>query len=136
MDSFTLEFSAHRIGGTDRYERSFVARNQSAYPSPTGYTSVLLQGGLFPTACIRIELNRFVLVRPALWSAGMSLADVSGRMVSAPRPVLFSVLPSDVAMYSSHICHESEEGVYSIGLRVPTMAWADVDLDTLKAQTD
>lgn len=133
-DSFTLESSAHRVGGSDRYERTFISQSQMVYPN--GVTSVVLQGLLFSNAMIRVELGRFCLVRPTLWSAEMMLSDVNAHPVGPPRPVFISTYPCDVPLYSSHIASDPDWGVYSVGLRVPRSYWTAEDVSQQEGTTD
>lgn len=128
-DPFTLEVSAHRIGGTDLYERTFAPRNELIYPQ--GQARTCLQGALFSTAVLYVETTRWTLVRPSLWSAQMMLSDINGSPVGPPRPVFASALPSDVPLYSSHIATNPEHGIYSVGLRLPRCAWTDADTERL-----
>lgn len=126
MDSFSVEFTVHRIGGSDRYERAFYSQVGAVYPS--GLTTVSLPGVLHSNSRARVEAARWVTVRPGLMSAMVTVSDLNSRMLSSPRPVLLSTLPSDVPLYSSFPCSDPDEGVYSVGLRIPRNAWAEEDL--------
>lgn len=133
MDTFSVEATVHRIGGTDRYERTFMPTVFTVYPGPGGRASVNLQGLLFANALTRLDVDRVQLVRAGLWSAEVRLSDVNAYPIAPPRPVLISTMPTDVPLYSTHVATDPEHGVYSVGLRIPRSSWAPEHLapDTL-----
>lgn len=132
MDSITLQINAHRIGGADTYrERVWAPWTATAYPHPTALTTATLHGFTNQSISLRVDLARWSLVRPALWSAEAALWEgETGRPVGPPRPVLLSTLPCDVPLYSTHIGTDPDQGVYSLGLRIPRSAWTPADVET------
>lgn len=121
MDSFAVEATAYRIGGADGNERVFVPRIEQI--NPGSYTYIQLQGRRWAAAMVRIDLSDWTVVRPGLLSAFMALVTEDGRPLCAGRPVLFSQWPCDVPLHSSHIGTDPDDGVFTVGLRVPSRAW-------------
>lgn len=121
MDLISLEFSAYRIAGTDRLERSFYPRVETIYPDSRAI--IHLQGMLFPNQMVTLRLDSPRPVRPGLLTAEMMINDINGTPVGPSRPVLINTLACDTPLYSTHIATDPEFGVFSVGIRSPRSAW-------------
>lgn len=121
MDSFAIEVSAYRIGGSDYFERVFVPRILQLWPG--GETVVQLQGRIRPSAIISVHLTDWTIVRPGILSCLTRVAGENGRPLAPERPALYSEYPCDVPLYSSHIGYDADDGVVTIGLRRPSRSW-------------
>lgn len=129
MDSFTLQVTAHRIGGVERAERSWGPKAETMHQHPGTWYSMHLDGRSFPADSIRVDFRGWTLARPGLLSTEMAVLSWDGCPIGPPRPVLLSLLPSDVPLYSTHIATDADRGVYSVGLIVPRSAWTPKDLE-------
>lgn len=121
MDSFAVEFTAYRIGGSDYFERVFTPRIEQIVPGSRNY--VQLQGRIRPSAMITIYTEDWTIVRPGLYSCSMAIATEEGRPLAPARPALLGMYPCDVPLHSTHIGYNTDDGVVTVGLRLPSRAW-------------
>jgi len=121
MDSFAIEVSAYRIGGSDYFERVFVPRIEQLWPG--GETVVTLQGRLRPSSALTVYLNDWTIVRPGILACLTRIATEDGRPLAPERPALYSEYPCDVPIHSSHIGYDTDDGVVTLGLRRPSRSW-------------
>lgn len=125
MDPFTIEISAHRIGGVESAPREFGPWIMNAVPGSEQWEN-LPAVGYGTNWHLRVQLGRWVPVRPGLVSATALLSDVNGMPLSRPRAVLVSTLPCDVPIYSAFI-GQPDYGVISLGIRPARTAWMPSD---------
>jgi hypothetical protein len=133
VDSFGLEVTVRRIGGTDNGERSWGPRVQQIYPDAVTYFD--LHGFHNAAYGITLQFGSWHIVRPGLLSTDLMIKNEQGFSIGPPRPVLLSTLPSDVPLYSTHIASHADIGLYSVGLRIPRYHWMPEDLVTLAEGT-
>lgn len=126
MDPFSLEITVRRIGGSDVSPRQYGPWTTTVHPGIGARESVNAYGAS-RGEWMTVGLERWTLVRPGLLSATLSLFGINGETLAVNRPVLHSVLASDVALYSTHVAAYEELGVYSVGLRSPRSAWTTED---------
>lgn len=126
MDSFTLQATAHRIGGAEA-NRSWGPWSHQI--TPTGdYSRITMPGRELSYDSLDLRFSGWTTVRPGLLSALLELSNLNGQPVCPGRPVLLSTLPCDVPLYSTHIGTYSDMGVYSVGLIIPRSAWTPADM--------
>lgn len=123
MDAFTIEISAHRIGGSDLYAREFGTWCMNVVPGSEQWENLPATGR---GEWLRVSLARWVPVRPGLVSATARVADTRGDEIGRPRAVLVSTLPCDVPIYSAFI-GQPDYGVISLGIRPARSAWMPSD---------
>lgn len=121
MDSFAIEISAYRIGGSDYFERVFVPRIEQMMPRSQNIAQ--LQGRIRPASMITVYLDDWTIVRPGLLSCMLQVTTEDGRPLAPARPTLYSEFPCDVPLYSSHIGFDTDDGVMTIGLRRASRSW-------------
>lgn len=130
MDSFSLEVSAHRIGGAEQGERTWGPWFVSVIPD--GSQRYTIPGRDRSHESLDVWFERpWTPVRPGLISTSVMLSDMVGCPISNARPVLVSLLPSDIPLYHSFIARYPDVGVVSLGLRIARSAWEPKDLAQL-----
>lgn len=130
MDPFTLEITAHRIGGAEVGERTWGPWSVPVAPD-VPWIRHTIPGRERGHDGLDITFTRpWVPVRPGLISTSVRLSDRVGQPLGTERPVLVSTLPSDVPLYSCTIAPDTDRGVFSLGLRLPIPAWAAEHLRT------
>lgn len=124
MDAFTLEISAHRIGGAEFYgERTWGPWCVQMSPD-YAWQRHSIPGRTRSNVTLDVSFERpWVPVRPGLISTQVTLMDVTGQTLTTSRAVLLSTLPSDVPLYAAFVGCEADAGVFSLGLRIPQSAW-------------
>lgn len=128
MDSFSLEVSAYRIGGAEVGERVWGPWFVTVLPAHMQRYSV--PGRNWPHQSLDLAFERaWVPVRPGLISTSVMLSSPDGVPLSTSRPVLVSMLPSDVPLYHSFVGRDPDVGVISLGLRIARSAWGPADLE-------
>lgn len=133
MSAITLEISAHRIGGADRLERVFQPRYETMNVGNGTTTFVTLHAMNRQSEQLRCIFYGWTVVRDGLMSAECRMEDVDGFSLGPGRPVLASMLPCDVPIYSAHIAPDPAYGVISLGLRSPALFWTGEQLATASA---
>lgn len=133
MSAITLEVSAHRIGGSDRYERVFQPRYETFMIGRGASAYIQLPARNRPSEQLYIHFYDWTIVRDGLMSAECHMKDVDGVPLAFPRPVLASMLPCDVPLFSAHIATDAEHGVISLALRSPVRVWTPEQLATAEA---
>lgn len=131
MDPFTIEISAHRIGGAEAYAREFGSWFMNVIPGSEQWEN-LPAVGTGRNEWIRVHLGRWVPVRAGLVSATATVEDMNGCPIGRPRAVLVSTLPSDVPLYATFIGHP-DMGVLSLGLRPARASWMPSDVEVAEA---
>lgn len=129
MSAITLEISAHRIGGVDQLERVFQPRYETMNAGRGMASFVTLHARNRPSEQLRVIFYGWTVVRDGLMSSECRLEDVDGVSLGFGRPVLASMLPCDVPLYSAHIAADPRHGVISLGLRSPVRCWTGEHLD-------
>lgn len=132
MSAITLEVSAHRIGGSDRYERVFQPRYETFMIGRGASAYIQLPARNRPSEQLYIHFYDWTIVRDGLMSAECHLKDCDGAPIVPPRPVLASMLPCDIPLHSAHIAQDPDHGVISLGLRSPARVWTPGELALAK----
>lgn len=128
MDSFGLEVTVRRIGGTDNAERVWGPRIEQISPNSVHY--FWLNGFHSVAYGLTLQFGAWHIVRPGLLSTDLMIKNVDGMNIGPPRPVLLSTLPSDVPLYSTHLANDPDVGLFTVGLRIPRAHWMPADLVT------
>lgn len=130
MDAFTLEITAHRIGGAEAYERTWGPWAVQVHPdAPWARHSIPGRTRQQDALDVTFE-GPWVTARPGLVSTGVRLMDAYSQALGPSRAVVVSTLPTDVPLYACFIAAEVDHGVYSLGLRIPRSAWTSEHLAT------
>lgn len=129
MDAFTLEITAHRIGGAWAYERTWGPWTVQVPPGTWQRHSVPGRGRSSDQLEVTFE-RPWVPVRPGLISTSVLLSDACGQVLGPSRAVLVSTLPCDVPMYACFIAPDPDIGVFTLGLRIPQSAWTPEHVET------